>query len=290
MSSNTATPVVRASDDLAGRVVELARELTVRDTARFWTGRTDTQAQRATLTRDGDYTVFLRLTFDRRLRAVVAWPRDAWGNDTSLPSIKASFDLNRSDFQIAGDLYRRIIAKADALIPVAREKLAEAEADQDAYLTQVRALANMGRVTPKDLVDKLDKAKRGEDADFGRFSNHVRWSLRLSRFGTVELKAHFDKEMFWSAVPVVQQLDDIAVSPPEPPPPPDPEEVPRALRYYAALRAQADVVHRVSPFDPGAHPVPFSYDASFTARPLAYARPGPVVAVLRLRRCTAGPT
>ena len=70
----------------------------------------------------------------------------------------------------------------------------------------------------------------------------------------------------------------------------DPEEVPRALRYYALLRAEADVVHRVSPIEPGADRVPFSYDGSFTARPLAYVRPGPEIAVLRLRRCRAGPT
>jgi hypothetical protein len=70
----------------------------------------------------------------------------------------------------------------------------------------------------------------------------------------------------------------------------DPAEVPGALRYYAALRARADVVHRVTPFDRGADPVPFSFDASFSAQPLAYARPGPEIVVYRLRRCAADAT
>ena len=63
----------------------------------------------------------------------------------------------------------------------------------------------------------------------------------------------------------------------------EPEAVPQALRYYAELRRRADIVHRVSPYDDGAQPVPFSFDSSFNYRPLAYARPGPELVVYRLR-------
>jgi len=61
----------------------------------------------------------------------------------------------------------------------------------------------------------------------------------------------------------------------------EPEEVPQAIRYYAELRRRGEVVHRVTPWEPGER-VPFSFDFSFNAYPLAYARPGPEVVVYRL--------
>lgn len=65
-----------------------------------------------------------------------------------------------------------------------------------------------------------------------------------------------------------------------------PHAVPNAIRYYAALRRQARLVYRVSPYGAGKRAVPFSFDASFLYYPLAYERPGPEIAVYRLDRCT----
>jgi hypothetical protein len=64
-----------------------------------------------------------------------------------------------------------------------------------------------------------------------------------------------------------------------------PDEVPQALAYYAALRRRADVVARFSPYRDGADPPPFNFDWSFDSYPLAYARPGPLIVVHRLRGC-----
>jgi hypothetical protein len=67
-----------------------------------------------------------------------------------------------------------------------------------------------------------------------------------------------------------------------------PEVAPAALRYYAALRRDADTVFTVSPMRAG-HPLPeFSFDDSYNWRPLSYARPGPRIVVYRLHgdRCT----
>jgi hypothetical protein len=67
----------------------------------------------------------------------------------------------------------------------------------------------------------------------------------------------------------------------------EPEEVPRAIRYYRALARRADVVFRTSPYKPGQSPVDFNFDWSFDYYPMAYQRPGPHVAIFRLRdgRC-----
>jgi hypothetical protein len=65
-----------------------------------------------------------------------------------------------------------------------------------------------------------------------------------------------------------------------------PRAVPGAIRYYAALRRQARLVYRVSPYGAGRRAVPFSFDASFLYYPPAYERPGPEIAVYRLDRCT----
>lgn len=63
----------------------------------------------------------------------------------------------------------------------------------------------------------------------------------------------------------------------------DPDEVPWALDYYAALRKpeNATEVFHVSPYgDRGK--VPFSFDYSFNYYPLAYDRPGPEITIYRL--------
>jgi hypothetical protein len=67
----------------------------------------------------------------------------------------------------------------------------------------------------------------------------------------------------------------------------DPSRTPGALPYYAALRRQADVVYRASPFGaPNEGPQhPFQFDLSFDYEPLNFDRPGPVVTVYKLRNC-----
>ncbi|HEX6021404.1 MAG TPA: glycosyltransferase family 39 protein [Solirubrobacter sp.] len=63
----------------------------------------------------------------------------------------------------------------------------------------------------------------------------------------------------------------------------DPDEVPAAIRYYEELARRGDVVFRVSPYGSDRERVPFSFDFSFNAYPLAYERPGPEVIIYRLR-------
>jgi hypothetical protein len=67
----------------------------------------------------------------------------------------------------------------------------------------------------------------------------------------------------------------------------DPSAVPRATAYYRELARRGEVVYRASPYAHGQGPVPFGFDWSFDYYPLAYARPGPVMTVYRLRggRC-----
>ena len=66
-----------------------------------------------------------------------------------------------------------------------------------------------------------------------------------------------------------------------------PDEVPQAIAYYAALERRGERVARFSPYRDGAKPPRFNFDWSFDYYPLAYARPGPEIAVHRLRggRC-----
>jgi dolichyl-phosphate-mannose-protein mannosyltransferase len=66
----------------------------------------------------------------------------------------------------------------------------------------------------------------------------------------------------------------------------DPKAVPRALPYYAHLKATADLAYKIAPYKAGAQGVPFSFDYSFNYYPLQYSRPGPEVDVYRLRNCT----
>ena len=62
-----------------------------------------------------------------------------------------------------------------------------------------------------------------------------------------------------------------------------PQKVPQAIAYYAALARRGTVVARFSPYRAGARPPAFSFDWSFDWYPLAYARPGPEIVVHRLR-------
>ena len=57
----------------------------------------------------------------------------------------------------------------------------------------------------------------------------------------------------------------------------EPEAVPQALRYYAALRRAGRVVFTAR------QPVrTFSFDFSFNSYPLAFKRPGPEIVIYRL--------
>jgi hypothetical protein len=60
-----------------------------------------------------------------------------------------------------------------------------------------------------------------------------------------------------------------------------PRQVPQALSYYRRL-ARAQVAYRATPFGAGSNPVAFNFDWSFDYYPLAYRRPGPVMAVYHL--------
>jgi hypothetical protein len=67
----------------------------------------------------------------------------------------------------------------------------------------------------------------------------------------------------------------------------EPEEVPRAVRYYEELERRASLAYEVSPYAAGRGPVEFNFDFAFNYYPLAYHRPGPVMTVYRLNggRC-----
>jgi hypothetical protein len=62
-----------------------------------------------------------------------------------------------------------------------------------------------------------------------------------------------------------------------------PDRVPHAIAYYAALRRRAETIARFSPYRQGAAPPSFNFDWSFDYYPFAYARPGPLIVVHRLR-------
>lgn len=61
-----------------------------------------------------------------------------------------------------------------------------------------------------------------------------------------------------------------------------PQASPAAVQYYAALANRAKLLYHVSPFSPGAHPVPFSFDWSIDYYPRQYRLPGPEMSVYRL--------
>ncbi|HEY3864930.1 MAG TPA: glycosyltransferase family 39 protein [Solirubrobacteraceae bacterium] len=71
----------------------------------------------------------------------------------------------------------------------------------------------------------------------------------------------------------------------------DPQAVPLAIAYYAALAKQGEVVYRASPYTHGRDRVGFDFDWSFDYYPLAYYRPGPEMTVYRLHggRCKTMP-
>ena len=62
----------------------------------------------------------------------------------------------------------------------------------------------------------------------------------------------------------------------------EPREVPDAIRYYAALERDAELVYETRPDQGGTGRLPFSYDFSFNAYPLDYDRMGPEVRIYKL--------
>jgi hypothetical protein len=62
-----------------------------------------------------------------------------------------------------------------------------------------------------------------------------------------------------------------------------PDQVPRAVAYYAELERRADKVAEFSPYRRGHGPVAFNFDWSFDFYPLAYERPGALMTIYRLR-------
>jgi hypothetical protein len=62
----------------------------------------------------------------------------------------------------------------------------------------------------------------------------------------------------------------------------EPREVPDAIRYYAALEREGELVYEVRPDTGGTGRQPFSYDFSFNAYPLSYDRMGPEVRIYKL--------
>jgi hypothetical protein len=64
---------------------------------------------------------------------------------------------------------------------------------------------------------------------------------------------------------------------------------PRALAYYRRLERESRVIFRTDPYDPGATPIPFDVDRSTHLYELrAFERPGPEIAIHRLKRCRQG--
>ena len=63
----------------------------------------------------------------------------------------------------------------------------------------------------------------------------------------------------------------------------EPQRVPQAMRYYRALRRQADVMFRTTPADPMPR---YQVDRSFNYVDAAYHRPGPEMIVYRLKNCS----
>jgi 4-amino-4-deoxy-L-arabinose transferase-like glycosyltransferase len=63
----------------------------------------------------------------------------------------------------------------------------------------------------------------------------------------------------------------------------DPQAVPYAIAYYKRLEQVGTKVATFSPVKAGAHLPTFNFDWSYDYYPLAYARPGPLVEIYRLR-------
>lgn len=66
-----------------------------------------------------------------------------------------------------------------------------------------------------------------------------------------------------------------------------PSDAPGAIAYYRALHAHSSRVYHITPFAPGAAPVPFGFDWSIDYYPSAYRLPGPVISIYHLHggRC-----
>jgi hypothetical protein len=60
---------------------------------------------------------------------------------------------------------------------------------------------------------------------------------------------------------------------------------PDVAAYYRRLERDGRLVREFSPYDPGARPVPFSFDLSYNYYPTAYRRPGPTVRIYKLDDC-----
>jgi hypothetical protein len=61
-----------------------------------------------------------------------------------------------------------------------------------------------------------------------------------------------------------------------------PGDAPGATAYYRELANRARLMYHISPFSPGTHPVPFSFDWAIDYYPRQYRRPGPEMSVYRL--------
>ncbi len=61
-----------------------------------------------------------------------------------------------------------------------------------------------------------------------------------------------------------------------------PQDAPQAIAYYAQLAQRARLVYHITPFAPGAHPVPFNFDWAIDYYPRQYRLPGPELSVYRL--------
>ena len=62
----------------------------------------------------------------------------------------------------------------------------------------------------------------------------------------------------------------------------EPQKVPSAAPFYAALANRGEIVYQASPYVEGRGPVRFNFDFAFNFYPLAYYRPGPEMTVYRL--------
>jgi dolichyl-phosphate-mannose-protein mannosyltransferase len=60
---------------------------------------------------------------------------------------------------------------------------------------------------------------------------------------------------------------------------------PDVRAYYRRLERESTLLRTFSPYEPGADPVPFSFDLSYNYYPTAYHRPGPVTRIYRLNDC-----
>jgi hypothetical protein len=65
----------------------------------------------------------------------------------------------------------------------------------------------------------------------------------------------------------------------------EPHRVPQAIKYYDALRREADVAYRVSPVGEGEQLPRYQFDTSFNYVTGAFHRPGPEMIVYKLRDC-----